>query len=269
MDAPRKRRSEQSPSIQAGVYALFLAPNGHFPEIAAKPGDLLYIGKAAGASGLAQRCHFAGGTSAHSPRRTLAALLRSRLGLQLRAVNSKKFGLTSHSERELDRWMEDNLLVAYEVTPEAVARENALVALHAPPLNLTICEQSVKHRRISRLRHEALATANCMAISEASRKTSPTNKPANAKSLDTAAQTEPIRRPASPTMKSASIDSAPIIAKRYGLTGLQYRNALRKQNFPWHSWNASWDVCRGSPEWRQMIAVAELVSGKSLGELDR
>ena len=266
MDARRDRRSRQSPPRAAGVYAIFLAPYGHFPEIDARPGDLLYIGMGAGRGGLAQRCHFFGRTGSHSPRRSLAALLHTRLGLKLRRVDARKFSLDPSSEHDLDLWMENNLHVAYETTDTPKTLEDALIDSLSPPLNLKGCLQTSQHQRVSAMRNDALAIANGWAVQRGKRP-APHAKPSLSK-----------RRPADrvrvrdglhsmENRASRSVESATVVAKRYGLEPKNLRGALRRTPNHGHQHNTSWDSERGSPRWRLMVEVAMRLSRRDLGEL--
>ena len=252
LSLPRLRRLDQNPAVCSGVYALFLAPNAYLPLGEIENDGLLYIGKAEGATGFVGRCHFVGArTLNHSPRKSLVGLLRAELGLELEGRPPKKWGLSTGSERDLTDWMHKNLMVAYLEADDAAALEKRLYRHYAPPLNLNAPLATDQQRLVSRLRkvarHDALGSS----------------KPAPMRT-ERQAKVRATRKFGDDTR----LDTAPDIASRYGLTGLQFRNALRKKNFAWHSWNASWDVFRGTTEWRQMIAVAEEISGKNLGELD-
>lgn len=142
-----------------GVYALFLREGSRLPGIVPGENGLLYIGKAAGSRGFEGRCHFNGASASHSPRRSLAALLIDQLNLVPMAVchpdgEYKSWKLTQTSEKVLDRWMHDNLLLAMEVREDAALYEQELIWAHCPPLNLRDCPQSEQHKRVSTARRE-------------------------------------------------------------------------------------------------------------------
>lgn len=255
--APRHWRREIEPSAEHGVYGLFLAPAASLGWLEPRRDGLIYIGKAEGGEGFAQRCHFAGRTLNHSPRKSLAVILRDHLNLELRAHPDGKWGLSRESDRLLSDWMTLNLQVAYLTSETAGALEKRLVLELAPPLNLNICEQGPQQRRIMQLRREAKATAHQGVVGEVSRY---------------AEILHPERKPVLSSTRSsmpniaASIEGAPQIARRYGLDPKSFRGALRKKKFAWHDLWGSWDVPRGSAEWQQMVAVAEDLSGLRLGD---
>lgn len=147
-----------------GVYALFLRKGSVLPGISPKDDGLLYIGKAEGRQGLSGRCHFDARTRNHSPRKSLAVLLKDRLGLIPILVpkpnSSPTWGLDAESDGKLSAWMHSNLEIALEVCANPDGRERELVSRYAPPLNLDKCEQSEQHRRISALRGKIFSSLN-------------------------------------------------------------------------------------------------------------
>jgi hypothetical protein len=156
----RKSRADLRLDASAGLYALFLRPGRLLPEFVVHGDAPVYIGKADGSGGLKRRCHFHGGTRNHSPRKSLAAILRERLGLAPRPVVNadtgayKTWELEPESEQTLDRWMHDNLLVSIVLTKDAAVLEGPLIRDHSPLLNLTECSQGEPHMRVRRLRHQ-------------------------------------------------------------------------------------------------------------------
>jgi len=145
-----------------GLYALFLSPGAHLPNVDVRADRLLYIGKAAGAGGLLKRCHFTGRTRNHSPRKSLAVLLRKTLGLEpvliTKPNGASTWGLTSSSDQTLSNWMYSFLEVSFVVLTDPSPQETALIAFYAPPLNLNGCAQSPGHQRISAARKAVLAS---------------------------------------------------------------------------------------------------------------
>lgn len=142
-----------------GVYALYLRDGSKLPGIIPGQDGLLYIGKAAGTRGFEGRCHFNGASASHSPRRSLAALLMDELKLVPRPVyhadgEYKSWKLELPSEKVLDQWMHDNLLLAIEVREDAALHEQELIWAHCPPLNLRDCPQSKQHKLISAARRK-------------------------------------------------------------------------------------------------------------------
>jgi predicted GIY-YIG superfamily endonuclease len=110
---------------------------------------LIYIGLG---TSLAKRCHFSGKTASHSPRRSLAALLWQQLSLEPELAANGKYGLSKPSEKRLDAWMHENLLMAFEPFDDFVSVEDILIRRYAPPLNLTKCAQSEQHDAVKELR---------------------------------------------------------------------------------------------------------------------
>ena len=193
-------------------------------------------------------------------------MLQKRLGLRLRPVDAKKFGLELSSERDLDLWMESNLLVAYEISDTPNIVEAALIATLAPPLNLKGCLQTSQHQRISAMRSEALAMANGLT---ALRGTGPALHAES--SLSKWARTDRVglREGLLNLVNGASrsVESATVIAERYGIKPKNLRGALRRMHNHGHQHNTSWDSERGSPRWRLMVEVAMRLSRRDLGEL--
>ena len=140
-----------------GVYALHLKPGSTLHLILPGEDGLIYIGKAAGTGGFKGRCHFNGNTAQHSPRRSLAALLIKPLELVPKSVPHpdgayKTWGLEKRSEKILDAWMHDNLLLAVEPRADAALFEQELIWQHSPVLNLRDCRQSAQHKIVSAAR---------------------------------------------------------------------------------------------------------------------
>lgn len=159
----RAARSSFALGTECGVYALFLRNPAALPTITPGREGLIYIGLAAGQGGLRERCHFAGKTRTHSPRRSLAALLVDDLGLVPVAHPGGKWGLDAVSETKLDAWMHENLHLAIEPCPDPDTREAELIALYAPPLNLTKCPQTAQHRMVSEVRARMATSAAVVA----------------------------------------------------------------------------------------------------------
>ena len=253
---PRFIRSEVTLASVPGVYALFADPAAAIPGFTPGPEGLVYIGKASGGDGYAGRCHFTGKTLNHSPRKSLAVLLISELGLEVRGHGGRKWGLIPDSDRRLSSWMHQYLRIAFFPHDRPEIMENRLICLHSPPLNLKGCAQTGQHRRISKLRSDAKADAKISARDATADQAKP--QPFHLTDI----------RLLPPSGADGRIDSAPDSARRYGLDPKRFRGALRKRGFTWHIlWN-SWDVPRSSSEWRQVIEVAQDSSGRDLGELN-
>jgi hypothetical protein len=150
---PRKLRNEMTLPSASGVYALFLRENSSLPEVVPLEGGLIYIGLG---SSLAKRCHFNGSTEGHSPRRSLAALLWQELGLEPELLANGNYKLSKSSEKRLDAWMHENLLMAFDTFDDFEAVEDVLIRRLAPPLNLTKCAQTQRHRAVKQRRKAML-----------------------------------------------------------------------------------------------------------------
>lgn len=245
-----------------GVYALYLREGADLPGITPGDGGLIYIGLAANRKGLKGRCHFNARTRNHSPRKSLAVLLMDELALKPVLVpkpnSPDTWGLEASSEARLSAWMHDNLELAIELCDDPDARETELVTLYAPPLNLTKCLQTAEHQRIAEARSNVLATLS--ASKGASLKSRA--KPKSAVPLNLRAQTsaKAIGKPRHPkrehTSVGSDIDTAEAIAARYGLNPKSYRQRLR-DSILWYRKPQDWTFPVGSPEWRDMIKVAE------------
>lgn len=153
---PRKTRAEMVLPKKSGVYALFLRENSSIPNCTPLKSGLIYIGIG---RNLVKRCHFHGRTEGHSPRRSLAALLWRQLRLQPELGANGNYRLNEISEKRLDAWMHENLLIAFETFDDFTALEDELIKRLAPPLNLTKCVQSEQHKTVKNLRATMLTYA--------------------------------------------------------------------------------------------------------------
>ena len=150
---PRKPRAELTLPTVSGVYALFLRENSSLPNLIPLDGGLIYIGLG---RSILKRCHFSGKTESHSPRRSLAALLWQELGLEPELGANGNYRLSKSSEKRLDAWMHENLLMAFDTFNDFAVVEDVLIKQFAPPLNLTKCMQSERHKAVKDLRKAML-----------------------------------------------------------------------------------------------------------------
>ncbi len=146
---PCKARRELLLPNSPGVYALFLREGKALLGILPSNGGLLYIGRG---RNLRKRCHFSGKTEGHSPRRSLAAILWQVLQLEPELGANGNFRLSPESEKRLDAWMHDNLLMGYKTCEDFELVEEELVRRLSPSLNLTICGQTEQHKAIKAMR---------------------------------------------------------------------------------------------------------------------
>ena len=156
-DSQIRPRSQHYLDASAGLYALYLKNGSELPDFVTSAHRLIYIGKADGAGGLKRRCHFKGGTRNHSPRKSLAAILRKQLSLKVIPILTKErsyktWALEPVSERLLDEWMHIHLEVAILKVEEPRRHEAKLIAERAPLLNLTDCVPTPDHWRVKELR---------------------------------------------------------------------------------------------------------------------
>lgn len=164
----RLARPEFDLGNENGLYALFLRSDAHLPTITPGGFGLIYIGKASGKKGLKGRCHFLGSTRNHSPRKSLAFLLKGTLSLVPVIVqkpnSSPTWTLEPESEVRLSSWMMDSLLLAAIPMEQPESTEGLLIHKYAPPLNLTGCVQTARHLAISQGRKsiQAQTIANLM-----------------------------------------------------------------------------------------------------------
>ena len=69
------------------------------------------------------------------------------------------YKLSKSSEKLLDVWMHQNLLMAFDTFDDFEAVEDVLIKRLAPPLNLTKCTQSEQHNDLKGLRKAMLEYA--------------------------------------------------------------------------------------------------------------
>jgi hypothetical protein len=141
----KRYRWDEVPSIGGpGVYAYFADTPDALLPVALGPGNLVYVGMT-GAS-LKGRNHFDHEDSGFSsPRRSLGAILKDRLGLSAiprsggrseRNIDCYRFARSG--EATLTGWMRHHLRMAVEPLAEEIrATEKSLIACMQPPLCLT------------------------------------------------------------------------------------------------------------------------------------
>jgi hypothetical protein len=154
----RHNRADATHGVQkrAGLYA-FYGDEQAWSDLDLSPafeGQPLYVGKAEKSlNGRDVGTHFsAGKTGSSTVRRSLAALLASRLDLVAvprnlaRPDGSANYSLETTGDERLSRWMEERLALATWVKPEDVVLadvETAVLLRRRPPLNLTRSESRV------------------------------------------------------------------------------------------------------------------------------
>jgi hypothetical protein len=125
-----------------GVYAIFSKTENCLPCINLPRNSLVYIGKS---FDLERRNHFkAKNSGIHSPRRSLGAILRMQLGLNIIPRGSgasetdyHNFRFTEEGEEHLTCWMHSNLEYAnYPYDGDVDQLEKRLISENKPPLNL-------------------------------------------------------------------------------------------------------------------------------------
>ena len=262
LQSRRGPRSNFSLGTESGVYALFLRDDAKLPVISPGEHGLIYIGLAANRTGLKGRCHFNAQTRNHSPRKSLAVLLMDELSLMpilIPKPNSPDtWGLDAPSESRLSKWMYANLELAIEHCDDPYTRETELVGQYAPPLNLNNCVQSAQHRYISDTRKQVLKS-----LQRSERlppKLDRTHGVSTQRKLRTEREgktpPEPRLDKQSRSLVGSDVDTAEAIAARYGLKPKSYRQRLRS-SIGWYRKPQDWTFPVGSPEWKDMIKVAE------------
>jgi hypothetical protein len=143
-DALRKKRyraSDIPATSGSGVYALYLSDPHALSDI---PSGLLYIGMTY--SSLEVRNHFIHADSSFSsPRRTLGAILKSKLGLHAiprgsgrSAKDFTNYKFAAPGEDRLTAWMGEHLTYGFAVLENRVKEvEQELIACLQPAINLT------------------------------------------------------------------------------------------------------------------------------------
>jgi hypothetical protein len=155
----RRARAGMALPSASGVYALFLRESSALPDTVPLDEGLIYIGLG---RNLAKRCHFNGKTEGHSPRRSLAALLWKELGLHPELGANGNYKLSAVSEKRLDAWMHEHLLMAFETLEDIEVVEDALIKQLGPPLNLTKCAQSPQQKALKAKRKAMLEQARAV-----------------------------------------------------------------------------------------------------------
>ena len=129
----------------SGLYAIFLHNIQSLPQdwkkLLERDDQLLYIGM--GKSGL-QSClngHFCGDASSDTFRKSIGAIMRQKLELQLyleAGKDYKKWRFDEASEDDLSQWLKNNCRLGFiEIdSHEVVGLEKDLINKHRPPLNI-------------------------------------------------------------------------------------------------------------------------------------
>ena len=143
LKATRTHRDNIPAVAGSGVYALFAREaDCLLPEIVLPEDGLLYIGKS---GNLRERNHFEAQNSGFSsPRRSLGAILKARLGLTAiprtsgpSETNVRNFRFAGDGERQLSAWMWKNLEYAvFPFSGEVQQLETEIIKICRPPLNL-------------------------------------------------------------------------------------------------------------------------------------
>jgi hypothetical protein len=126
-------------NLRLGIYALIVPPGIRLPHVPLGEERILYVGNASRADSI--RLHFNDADGTRScPRRSLGALLRHELRLQVRPGSRtgrdedwRDFRFNTEGEARLTYWMRTHLCVAH--MEWARSREELLAEID-PPLNL-------------------------------------------------------------------------------------------------------------------------------------
>jgi hypothetical protein len=256
----RGPRSSFALGPENGVYALFLRNGAALPDLEVNQNDLIYIGLAAGRDGMKGRCHFDARTHNHSPRKSLAALLKEELSLTPVLVTKPNaygtWGLDRPSDARLTAWMHANLELAIEVCSHPNEREKELISRYAPSLNLRNCVQTTQHRQISLARASIMAELQVQRITTASDCLEREHRRGNPALAHALTQVSWRTSHSASQLFGANVETAEVIAARYRLNPKSYRQRLRN-SISWYRKPQEWSFPIDSCEWRDMIAVAE------------
>ena len=257
----RAPRSQFNLGQDHGLYALFLRNGAELHGIMPGETGLLYIGLAANNQGLKGRCHFNASTRNHSPRKSLAVLLMETLALEpvlvVKPASRNTWSLAAASEWRLTAWMHENLELAIFLCPDPEPFETELIGRFAPPLNLVKCAESAQHQRISAARADVLANLEGVDPPRT------VGRPISRSVISEPAPAGQFRSPIRSKRDNSHLDNAEAIAAYFGLNPKSYRQRLR-QDIAWYQKPQVWTFSPGSPEWRDMITVAERMAGRAL-----
>jgi hypothetical protein len=110
------------------------------------------------------KTHYANNAEGSTLRKTLGCLLASELGIQLRRVGSGKRRTFIDGESRLSQWMGEHAFVSFVVHDRPWEFEDRLIRLLDVPLNLDGNSRNAFHPELTRIRREAVASANALPV---------------------------------------------------------------------------------------------------------
>jgi hypothetical protein len=108
--------------------------------------------------------HYAGNAEGSTLRKTLGCLLAGELGIQLRRVGSGFRRTFIDGEQRLSQWMAEHACVSFLPHERPWELEERLIELLDLPLNLDGNSRNVFHPELTRVRRDAVATANALPV---------------------------------------------------------------------------------------------------------
>ena len=108
--------------------------------------------------------HYAGNAEGSTLRKTLGCLLAAELGIQLRRVGSGTRRTFVDGEQQLSRWMGEHAFVSWLPHARPWELEEQLIELLDLPLNLDGNRRNAFHPELTRVRKDAVVTANLLPV---------------------------------------------------------------------------------------------------------
>jgi hypothetical protein len=108
--------------------------------------------------------HYAGNAEGSTLRKTLGCLLAAELGIQLRRVGSGSRRTFVDGEQRLSQWMGEHAYVSFAPHERPWELEERLIELLDLPLNLNGNSRNTFHVELTRVRRDAVTTANALPV---------------------------------------------------------------------------------------------------------
>jgi hypothetical protein len=108
--------------------------------------------------------HYAGNAAGSTLRKTLGCLLAEELGIQLRRVGSGSRRTFADGEQQLSQWMAEHAFVSFVPHASPWELEERLIELLDLPLNLDGNSRNAFHPELTRVRRDAVASANALPV---------------------------------------------------------------------------------------------------------
>jgi hypothetical protein len=108
--------------------------------------------------------HYAGNAEGSTLRKTLGCLLADELGVQLRRVGSGSRRTFVDGEQQLSQWMAKHAFVSIVAREHPWKLEERLIDLLDLPLNLDGNSRNAFHPELTRIRKQAVVSANALPV---------------------------------------------------------------------------------------------------------